>query len=68
MNTEQYQRLPALARLLVEYDRAIAAEKAEPLVDLLYFRALRDERRDFRRSAASIWGAPIRGDGPAGRA
>ena len=61
----QYERLPELARSIVDFDRAIKSEKAAAVTDAKFYRALLTQRGVLAKAAARTWGVPSRDDGTA---
>ena len=59
----QHERLPEVLREIVDHDRAIAAEAAEPVVDLAFYRRLTTSRTVWRGLAERRWGYQLGGDG-----
>ncbi len=67
MTSEQYERLPALAKAIVDFDREIRARKAEPVADIKFYRELTGRRAELVSAAANVWGVPLHGDGSRAR-
>ena len=70
LTSAQYDRLPSMARAIVDADRSIQTMVRRPVITIADAKVIRDEMRARDRlvaNADATWGHQIRGDGTAKR-